>query len=192
MINYDWRTYTPQEKAEFYKRAERVGVSCLWMGRGPAIEDCEIIQKVIEREKQIGENMTAREYLLGLIQKKQNNYDYSEAEKRTYQKIWSWINEWKQSTNNRYNLTIQIEAQKSGSRAKGTALKGKCDIDIFVSITDRDNTYTNKEYYNGLYDFLKSKIGNNAIRKQNVSIGLNYAGCDIDVTPAKKINTFLY
>ncbi len=193
MINHDWQTYTPQEKAEFIKRAQRVGVNCLWIGRGPAIDDIEIIQEVIKREKNYqGENMTAREYLLDLIRKRQHNFNYSEAEQWAYQQICNWINEWKQKINNDYNLDIQIESQKSGSRAKGTALKGKSDIDVFVSIIDRDNTYTTEAYYNNLYDFLKSKIGHNPIRKQNVSIGLNYAGCNIDVTPAKKLNTTSY
>ncbi len=194
MINYDWRTYTPQEKTEFIKRAQRVGVNCLWMGRGPVIGDAEIIQEVIEREKNYqGENMTAREYLLGLISKKQNNFNYSNTEKQVYQQIWNWINEWKQKINNDYNLGVQVTAQESGSRAKSTALKGKSDIDVFVSITDRDNTNTTKEYYNDLHDFFKNKIGNsNIIRRQNVSIGLTYAGCDIDVTPAKRLNSSSY
>lgn len=143
--------------------------------------------------------MSAADYLNNLILNRANSWTYSQNEETAYARVCGWINEWKQSISNSYNSAysyyrnaINIETQKSGSRAKGTSLKGKSDIDIFVSITDSNNNNTTKDYYDSLYEFIKLKIGNNDIRKQNVSIGLNYAGCDIDVTPAKKVNYVTY
>ena len=139
--------------------------------------------------------MSANEYLNYLIQSRANSSFYSQNEEIAYTKVCGWINEWKQSFNggsiSAYSWQqnyLSIATQKSGSRAKGTSLKGKSDIDIFVSITDPSNNNTTKDYYDSLHRFLKSKMGDNELRRQNVSIGLSYAGCDIDVTPGKKIN----
>ncbi len=136
--------------------------------------------------------MSGDEYLRDLLSKKANSSTYSQSEEQAYSAVCSWINEWKQGINNEYGLNIQIEMKKSGSRAKGTSLKGKSDIDIFVSITDTGNQNSTEAYYNNLYTFIKDKKRNNDIRKQNVSIGLNYAGVDIDITPAKRLNNVSY
>lgn len=132
---------------------------------------------------------TVNEYLNELLNKKQNNYNYTENEKRTYAYISDLLNQWKQRFNSiNYYYPIQIQMELSGSKAKGDAIKGKSDIDIFVSITDRTNQFTCKDYYEDLYAFLKPKFATNSLRKQNVSIGISYAGCSIDVTPGKRIN----
>lgn len=132
---------------------------------------------------------TVDEYLNNLLIKKSNNNGYTQNEERAYSYMYDLINRWKQSFNNTYYWSnIQIEMQKSGSKAKGDAIKGKSDIDIFVSITDRNNTYSVKDYYENLYKFLKPYFINENIRKQNVSIGVTYAGCSIDITPGKRVN----
>ena len=132
---------------------------------------------------------TVDEYLNNLLIKKSNNNGYTQNEERAYSYMYDLINRWKQSFNNTYYWNnIQIEMQKSGSKAKGDAIKGKSDIDIFVSITDRNNTYSVKDYYENLYNFLKPHFINENIRKQNVSIGVTYAGCSIDITPGKRVN----
>lgn len=140
--------------------------------------------------------MLSTDYLKNLILTRANSNIYTQNEETAYKRVCDWINEWKQvfynSEHSYFEDTINVETQKSGSRAKGTSLKGKSDIDIFVSITDSNNYNTTKEYYNSLYSFVKSKIGENEIRKQNVSIGLNYAKCDIDITPAKKVTYSTY
>lgn len=130
--------------------------------------------------------MTVDEYLRELLRIKGNNYAYTQNEEQAYGYVTNLLNQWKQTFPLRYGL--MIETQKSGSKAKGDAIKGKSDIDIFVSITDRDNTASVEDYYNDLYDFLKPYFQNNSIRKQNVSIGVTYAGCSIDITPGKRIN----
>ncbi|MCM1438526.1 MAG: nucleotidyltransferase domain-containing protein [Roseburia sp.] len=134
---------------------------------------------------------TVEEYLRELLNRKQNNYSYSQNEERAYQYIANLINQWKQSVNQGLiyaSKYISIEMQRSGSRAKGDAIKGKSDIDIFISITDPNNQKTVKDYYEELYSFLKPKFATNCLRKQNVSIGISYAGCSIDITPGKRIN----
>lgn len=133
---------------------------------------------------------TVDEYLRALLNKKSNNYHYTENEEKAYSYIVDLVNQWKQSYNQGFYSWngISIEMQKSGSRAKGDAIKGKSDIDIFVSITDSNNQNTVKDYYESLYNFLKPKFATNSLRKQNVSIGIDYAGCSIDITPGKRIN----
>lgn len=132
---------------------------------------------------------TVNEYLNELLSKKGNNYAYTQNEEQAYKYMSNLINQWKQHFNsNNFWYNIDIEMQKSGSKAKGDAIKGKSDIDIFVSITDRNNLHTVKDYYESLYSFLKPYFNTNSIRMQNVSIGVTYAGCSIDITPGKRVN----
>lgn len=118
--------------------------------------------------------ITIDEYLNNLLEQKSNHYTYTPNEERAYSYLYDLINRWKQHFNN--NVTsgyyIDIEMEKSGSKAKGDAIKGKSDIDIFVSITDKNNIYTVKDYYKDLFNFLKPYFVNNTIRKQNVSINI--------------------
>ena len=132
---------------------------------------------------------TVDEYLRDLLNKRSNNQQYNDNEKRAYSYMYDLLNQWKQKYNsNRWINNIKIEIQNSGSKAKGDAIKGKSDIDLFVSITDFDNQHAAKDYYFDLYEFLKLHFTSDCIRLQNVSIGLKYAGCSIDVTPGKRIN----
>lgn len=46
--------------------------------------------------------------------------------------MYDLLNQWKQKYNsNRWINNIKIEIQNSGSKAKGDAIKGKSDIDLF-------------------------------------------------------------
>jgi len=69
----------------------------------------------------------------------------------------------------------------SGAYAKGTAIHTSSDIDIFVSL--RSN-YPN---LNGMYDSLYQFALNQGWlpRKQNVSLGIQYAGVKIDLVPGR-------
>ena len=84
----------------------------------------------------------------------------------------------------------------SGSRAKGTAIKGTCDLDIFVSFSS-STTGTLEDLYNDCYELLKSKCP--VARKQNVSIGVKVIfglreedvdPVKIDVVPARRIDQY--
>lgn len=71
----------------------------------------------------------------------------------------------------------------SGSRVKGTAIKLSSDLDLFISLKSTTDI-TLKEIYDSLYNYIDS-AGYKA-RKQNVSIGVNISGMQIDLCPAKK------
>lgn len=72
--------------------------------------------------------------------------------------------------------------KQSGSSAKGTALKGIADFDIFISLKS-DTTETLKEIYNKLDTTLKNAGW--ATRRQNVSIGITHNNLKIDLVPGK-------
>lgn len=72
--------------------------------------------------------------------------------------------------------------KQSGSSAKGTALKGIADFDIFISLKS-DTTETLKEIYAKLDIAIKNAGW--ATRRQNVSIGITHNNLKIDLVPGK-------
>ena len=139
--------------------------------------------------------MSANDYLNSIIAKYDKNHDYNSNEENAFNRLKTIISEWfnsSMSVNSAYSFyySPQMDVQKSGSRAKGTAIKGSSDMDMFLSITDRNNEDTLENYYNEIYDFLYNK--GYKVRKQNVSIGIKYYGYDIDIVPAKKTNQSSY
>lgn len=74
------------------------------------------------------------------------------------------------------------EIKLSGSCVKKTALKGKADCDLFISLKS-DTTNSLSEIYN-LLDTHFTSAGYTT-RKQNVSIGIKTNGLDIDLVPGK-------
>lgn len=115
-------------------------------------------------------------YIEGIVKKYRLDDNLSDEEKKAKSKIGDIILAWSLETG---NTTKDIHV--SGSRAKGTAIKGSADFDLFVSIDSEDRLGT-------LYDDLYKKLASNftTIRKQNVSIGITYLGLSIDVVPARK------
>ncbi len=77
------------------------------------------------------------------------------------------------------------EVCASGSYAKGTAIREGTDFDFFFSIKSQCPNSL-KEIYDSLFSFLDQQ-GLNP-RKQNVSIGLNLQGKQIDLVPGKQQN----
>jgi hypothetical protein len=73
---------------------------------------------------------------------------------------------------------------QAGSSAKGTAIKGKSDCDVFISIK---HSCVNpiEEVFDSLFSHLQSWLGTSNVRKQNVSIGLNRPGYNVDLVPGK-------
>ncbi|KRF31944.1 nucleotidyltransferase domain-containing protein [Paenibacillus sp. Soil787] len=71
----------------------------------------------------------------------------------------------------------------SGSRAKGTAINLSSDLDLFISIKSTTSNPLN-EIYDSLFNHIEG--AGYKTRKQNVSIGLNVAGKQVDLVPAKK------
>lgn len=77
----------------------------------------------------------------------------------------------------------QLSALKlSGSSAKGTALKGIADLDIFISLKS-DTSETLKEIYEKLETEVKGAGW--TTRRQNVSIGITHSDLRIDLVPGK-------
>ncbi|MBO5737841.1 nucleotidyltransferase [bacterium] len=119
--------------------------------------------------------MTENQYLLNII----NEYIASQnSDSIIRTQLYSLLNEI-QLWANGYLLDIIT----SGSRAKGTAIKGSSDIDFLISLSS-STPNTLAEIYNLLYDWLVSK--NFQVRKQNVSLGITYKGYNVDLVPAKK------
>ena len=75
------------------------------------------------------------------------------------------------------------EVFQSGSSAKGTAIKGKSDVDVFISIKSSCDV-TLQKIYETLGEAVR-QAGYN-IRHQNVSIGLKVGNIDVDLVPGKK------
>jgi hypothetical protein len=76
-----------------------------------------------------------------------------------------------------------VDIRTSGSFAKGTAVHGGTDIDLFVSLTST-LTDTLQQISDTLFNAF-SQAGY-APRRQNVSIGLTVNGWKVDVTPARR------
>lgn len=76
-----------------------------------------------------------------------------------------------------------VDIRPSGSFAKGTAVRGGTDIDIFVSLSSNLQA-TLKSIYDSLFQTL-AKAGYHP-RRQNVSVGIAVQGFSVDVTPARR------
>lgn len=72
--------------------------------------------------------------------------------------------------------------KQSGSSAKGTALKGIADFDIFISLK-ADTTNSLKDIFDKLDTTIKSAGW--VTRRQNVSIGITHNNLKIDLVPGK-------
>lgn len=70
----------------------------------------------------------------------------------------------------------------SGSSAKGTAIVGVTDVDIFISLKST-TPESLKEIYEKLDRWLREK--RLETRRQDVSIGINYNGLKIDLVPGR-------
>jgi tRNA nucleotidyltransferase (CCA-adding enzyme) len=119
--------------------------------------------------------MTTYQYIISIISK----YKLSSAESSTaYEKakrLYPLIARWASP----YLLRIS----PTGSYAKGTAIRGSTDIDLFISLSPQ-TPHTLSEVYNSLSDWLK--VQGYQVREQNVSIGLRLKNLKIDLVPAKK------
>jgi hypothetical protein len=74
------------------------------------------------------------------------------------------------------------EVRFSGSNAKGTAIHGNTDVDLFISLKS-DTSNTLKEVFDSLYDRIRNNGYPNA-RKQHVSIHISHKGIEVDLVPA--------
>ena len=71
----------------------------------------------------------------------------------------------------------------SGSSAKGTALKGSSDLDLFVSLKAGMSDRLEDNFHSLAEMFKDKKI---TFRRQNVSVRITYHNWQIDIVPGKK------
>jgi hypothetical protein len=116
--------------------------------------------------------MSADEYLTSILQKYAVNAAGAEA---AGQSIYPVIEKWAGSS--------LLNAEFSGSLAKGTAVSIGTDADIFISLSS-STTDTLSHIYSSLYNAV-TNAGYTA-RKQNVSIGLKSNGYSIDLVPGRR------
>lgn len=119
-------------------------------------------------------DMTSNQYLLGVINKYTSSQN-SDIIKISLSTLLYDVQLWA----NGYLLDIIT----SGSRAKGTAIKGSSDIDFLISLSS-STPNTLADIFNSLYNWLIAK--GYQVRKQNVSLGIAYNGYNIDLVPARK------
>ena len=83
----------------------------------------------------------------------------------------------------RWGGSFIVDVRPSGSFAKGTAVRGGTDIDIFVSLTS-----TLSDPLRTIYDTLFNAFAESGYtaRRQNVSVGLSVGGWRVDVTPGRR------
>lgn len=118
--------------------------------------------------------MTADEYLKSLINKYgvatgQGSPAYN-AGNAVYPIIQQWAG------------NMLREVRFSGSYAKGTAIHGVADVDLFISLKS-DTSNTLKEIFDSIYDWMRIN-GYPSTRKQNVSIHVVHHGVEVDLVPA--------
>ena len=71
----------------------------------------------------------------------------------------------------------------SGSSAKGTAIRGLADVDLFISLAPQ-TPGTLADIYNSLLSYRALSQMNS--RRQNVSVGVTYGQVKMDLTPGRK------
>src|ERR1700694_597956 len=76
-----------------------------------------------------------------------------------------------------------LDLTLSGSYAKGTAVHGDADADLFISLASTSTT-TLREIYESLRDTFSQK--GYTVREQNVSVRLSVGNFNIDLVPGKK------
>ncbi len=79
------------------------------------------------------------------------------------------------------------EVKISGSNAKGTAVAGVADLDLFISLDSSIlNRYTLQELYNSLASYMRN--AGYPVRQQNVSLGVNHQNIQVDLVPGVKFD----
>ena len=116
--------------------------------------------------------MSAEQYLLNVVlSKKAPSLTLDDWRLSTIKRI---VTEWAGSQ--------LSEIKQSGSSAKGTAVHGIADFDIFISLKSNTSA-TLKDLHSNLSTYIASK--GIATKKQNVAIGVEQYGLSIDLVPAK-------
>lgn len=118
--------------------------------------------------------MTADEYLQSLIAKYKATTGQGSTAYNAGNAIYPIIQRWAGS---------QLrEVCFSGSYAKGTAIRGTTDVDLFISLK-ADTNETLKQLFDMLFNRMRNS-GYSNVLKQTVSIHVTHNGVDVDLVPA--------
>ncbi|TFW12164.1 nucleotidyltransferase [Brevundimonas intermedia] len=87
----------------------------------------------------------------------------------------------------RWSGASLVDVKTSGSFAKGTAVRGGTDVDLFISLSSSLQTPL-KEIYETLNAAVT--VGGYVARRQNVSVGLTVGHWKVDLTPGRRQDQF--
>ncbi len=119
--------------------------------------------------------MDAETYIKSIIAKYALTGGRTPAAKAAAEQVYEIIKIWA----NDFLLAVNY----SGSSAKGTAIAGIADVDLFISLKP-ETPGTLADIYNCLANYKGFK--NLSPRRQNVSVGITYNGHSIDLVPGRK------
>lgn len=124
--------------------------------------------------------MNADQYLLGILQRETVAISGPTAPAPSVltslrNPIVQWARQW------------LVAIQPSGSYAKGTAIRGGTDVDIFISLRP-ETPGTLREIYYNLHTFM-GQLGYSPM-SQNVSIGIRVGAHNVDLVPARRQDNF--
>ncbi len=116
-------------------------------------------------------------YVIGVVSAHTPNisYDVERIKNELNSHIYSWSN------GHKYEIKL------SGSVAKGTCISGTTDIDFFISLDPSVSTCNTLE---DVYLTLRNRFNGAGYvaREQNVSLGINHSGFEIDLVPGVRHN----
>lgn len=118
--------------------------------------------------------MTADEYLQNLITQNRVATGEGSAASNAGNAVYPIVKRWAGQ--------YLRKGSYSGSYAKGTAIRGRTDVDIFISLNS-NTPDTLKQLFDGLYSWML-KNGYPYARKQNVSVHVVHNGIEVDLVPA--------
>lgn len=116
--------------------------------------------------------MTADVYLRNILHREQVDKSIFAPPRTALVSLEPLIREWA----NPYFVSLEA----SGSFAKGTGNSSSTDVDAFVSLSST-TPIALKEIHSRLAAFLEGK--GYSVRRQNVSVGINVNGLQVDVVP---------
>jgi len=119
--------------------------------------------------------MDNNEYVRSIIRKYHLVHDATSPAVIAAQSLFPTIKAWA----NNYLLEVRF----SGSTAKGTAIRGSTDVDLFISLNP-DTPGSLRDIYENLHAFLiQARI---SAKRQDVSIGITLNGTSVDLVPGRK------
>jgi hypothetical protein len=123
----------------------------------------------------IGAGLTADEYVLNIVRKYSvptGNTSFAyQAGQHFVPVIREWAGNW------------LLNTSYSGSFAKGTAVHGDADVDLFVSLST-ETPYTLGQIFQNLYQFFSAR--KYPLRQQEVSVRISFLSCSVDIVPGRK------